>query len=164
MDTYRPRDATAEAQAIAREHRRLRRAEAAGTFGELRSRRPDPRSLDPSRGKRAVKIDVRGRHEVRFGTTNLALHALEQLVEVAQTRAVARALLVLKERYLDGRTSLAEALGRFEEDLAERGLDLVAGRGKDGGLARPRRFEVAAALNRLRTLRVEPGERLNPTS
>jgi hypothetical protein len=34
------------------------------------------------------------------------------------------------------------------------GLDALAGRSKPGNLARPRRFELAAAINRLRSARL----------
>lgn len=34
---------------------------------------------------------------------------------------------------------------------AAQGVDALAGRSKPGNLARPRRFELAAAFNRLRT-------------
>jgi len=49
-------------------------------------------------------------------------------------------------------------LDRLEATLAERGLEELTPYGRrgrhPGNLARPRRQEVAAALNRLRTLRV----------
>ena len=38
---------------------------------------------------------------------------------------------------------------------AWQGLDALADRAKPGNLARPRRFELAAAVNRLRTARLQ---------
>jgi hypothetical protein len=46
------------------------------------------------------------------------------------------------------------ATDRFKIQTTPQGLDVLSPRQLVGWLARPRRFEVAAALNRLRTLRV----------
>jgi predicted ABC-class ATPase len=154
MDEYRPRDVTDEAKRIAARDGQLRRLEAGGAFAADTSRFPLPGSIDPSRGRRPIKIDVNGCATIRFGTWDIDLAALEQLVETSQARAIGRALLLLKERYLDGGVTLAAALERLERDVDREGLDLLA-HGRDGRLARVRRFEVAAALNRLRSLRVE---------
>ena len=48
---------------------------------------------------------------------------------------------------------LEQALARLMEDLDARGLDILS-RFKVGNLARPRRYEVAMAVNRMRTLAV----------
>lgn len=163
MDEYRPRDVTAEAKAIAARYAQLRRKEGGEAFGAAPSRFPLPGSIDPSRGKRPVKIDVHDRRAIRFGVWDIDLAALEQLVETSQTRTIGRALHLLKERYLDGGVTLADALDRLEGDVNREGLDVLA-EGRDGGLARVRRFEVAAALNRLRSLKVDRdvGEPLRP--
>jgi len=57
---------------------------------------------------------------------------------------------------LDGRRTIAETLTALGAALDHSGLDLLAERPEEhpGDLARPRMLEVAAALNRLRTLRV----------
>jgi predicted ABC-class ATPase len=155
MDEYRPREVTGRAREIAERFRELRRPEGRDELGPLAPRVPDAASIDPRRGKRPVKIDVKTLHTIRFGTETLDLAALEQLVEISQTRAIGRALVALRERFLDGDIRLDEALDRLEDALESDGLDLLApGRHPDGGLARPRRFEIAAALGRLRSLRV----------
>lgn len=82
--------------------------------------------------------------------------AVEQLVEVSQTRAIADALVKLRGA-LAGRGGpwtgrpLTQVLDALEAEMDERGVDALAGRAKPGNLARPRRFELAAAVNRLRT-------------
>ena len=50
--------------------------------------------------------------------------------------------------------TIGEILDLLEAEFNENGLDALS-RFKLGSYARPRRQEVAAALNRLRTLRVE---------
>lgn len=154
MDSYRPRDVTEDARAIAAEFRELREREGAGDpFPPVRSRLPDPDSLDPSRGRRDVRLRVRGRTTIEFGTWTIDLSAVEQLVESSQTHAIAESLLHLKKELLDGRRTLADAVAELERRLTDDGLDLL-GRDVDGELAFVRRFEVAAALNRLRSLRI----------
>jgi len=151
MDAYEPRDVTARAKEIAAEFGGLRRREEDGPF-RVGDRRPRGGSLDPARGRRDENIAVKDLRSILFGRTRLDLSAVEQLVEPAQTRAIGRALLWLRPR-LDGATTLAEALDALDEAIAHEGLDALA-RNRDGELARPRRFEIAAALNRLRTLAV----------
>ncbi len=48
---------------------------------------------------------------------------------------------------------LSELLDALDRDVAEHGIDAICEAGF-GDRARPRRFEVAAALNRLRSLRL----------
>jgi hypothetical protein len=99
-----------------------------------------------------VKIDARARDEIEFGRTRIDLRGVEQLVDRSQTRAVGFALERLRSRHLSQGTPLADALDALEAELDREGLDCLSRR--PGDLARPRRHEVAAALNRLRTLRV----------
>jgi hypothetical protein len=89
-----------------------------------------------------------------FGEEAIDLIALEQLALPAQTRAIGRALATLGEHVLREVGSLPEALDAIDALLARDGLDALDD-WKLGDLAAFRRFELAATLNRLRTLRVE---------
>ena len=154
MHAYQPRDATEEAKRIAAEHREGRRQREAKQPLEVpRWRIPDRRSLDPSRGRRDVKVDARGKDMLVFGTSEIDLRAVEQLLDPSQTRAIAQLLVRAQQSCMGADVALPELLDRIEEALDEEGLDRIADRPMN--LARPRRFELAAALNRLRTLRVE---------
>ncbi len=153
MDEYRPRDVTAQARAIAEKYRAERKPEGGDRFGDLTPRRPLPESLDPSKGKRDVKLKARDVDEIQFGLHEIDLSAVEQIVSRSQTRAIGHALVRLKQRHLDGRATVRQAVEALERELDERGLDVLTP-SPFGDLARPRRFEIAAALNRLRTLRV----------
>ena len=153
MDEYRPRDVTAQARAIAEKYRAERKPEGGDRFGDLTPRRPLPESLDPSKGKRDVKLKTRDLDEIQFGLHEIDLSAVEQIVSRSQTRAIGHALVRLKQRHLDGRATVRQAVEALERELDERGLDVLTP-SPFGDLARPRRFEIAAALNRLRTLRV----------
>lgn len=152
MRDYLPEDATERARAIARRFAGQRTSEGGERFGPAGARVPDPHSLDPSHGRRDVKLKADGVEGIRFGGLDIDLGAVEQLVSTAQTRMVAEALVWLKQHALGGEVTVAEALDRLDAALAAEGLDLLA-RGREGGLAAARRFEVAAALSRLRSLR-----------
>ncbi len=158
MESFRPRDATAQARAIADEAPAKRRPEGGAEFGAITERAPLPASIDPSRGKRSVKLKVRETDEILFGTEAIDLSAVPQLVDRSQLRAIAEALVRIKKRYADGQRGIARLLDLVMQEIEREGLDpltpFVA-----GDLARFRRFELAAALNRLRTLEVRQLEK-----
>lgn len=152
MRAYRPQRVTDRAREIAGARATGRRSETRTPLAAPTPRVPRADSLDPSKGRRDVKINARSADEIGFGEEWIELRAVEQLVERSQTRAVGYALEALRRRHLEGRT-LAQALDALEAQLDAEGLESLSRRWID--LARPRRHEVAAALNRLRTLRVE---------
>jgi predicted ABC-class ATPase len=154
MDSYLPVDVTDGARAIAEKYAAERRPEGGEAFGRVSSRAPIPESLDPRRGRRPEKVDAKGLSTILFGRTPLDLSAVEQLVTISQTRAIGDALVLMMKRFMDGRRTVAEVLELLEAEFDERGLDALS-RFRLGSYARPRRQEVAAALNRLRTLRIE---------
>lgn len=151
MDGYRAREVTAEARAVAA---RLpgRRPETTA-FPPVAHRVVDAASVDPRRRGR-VKTRAHGTAGLRFGGSDVDLGAVEQIVDPSQTVGIARALVRLVDDHLlgDG-TTVAEALDALEERLGDGGVEWLRG-GYPGDVALPRRFEIAAALNRLRSLRV----------
>ncbi|MEQ8278733.1 MAG: ABC-ATPase domain-containing protein [Deltaproteobacteria bacterium] len=156
MDAYRPKDVTAEAHAIAEAHPTGRRRENDAPLVAPRRRGIERRTINAARGKRDVKIDVRAVDRLTFGTTEIDLGGVEQLVDTSQTRAVGYALEDLRRDLEDD--ALAEALTRQQARFDADGLDgldpfVRAGR-HPGHFARPRRFEIAAAINRLRSARL----------
>jgi len=153
MTEFHPSDVTQEVRQIAAEFATGRQPEGGTGFGEIRSRSIDPDSLDPSRGKRSVKWQVRDIDEIAFGTSDIDLSAVEQIVDAGQLRSIAEAMVYLKQEYADGRRTLVELLDFIMSDVEQQGLDVLSPF-PQGDLAQFRRFELAAALNRLRTLRV----------
>lgn len=155
MEAYRPRDVTARAREVAAAHP----ADAAGAarneapFGAGAPRRPDPASLDPSRGRRAERVRSVRTHTIEFGHEEIDVSLLYQLVDPAQCRAIGDALLVLSRGLASGERSVPDLLDALERNMAEEGLEAICEAGF-GDRARPRRFEIAAALNRMRGLRM----------
>ncbi|MBN1457535.1 MAG: isopentenyl-diphosphate delta-isomerase, partial [Sedimentisphaerales bacterium] len=151
MDAYTPQDVSDRAHAIMQKHATRRMEEGGRHFGTITERTPQARSFDASRGKRDVKIDVKGLHTLIYGATTLDLSGLEQLVDSSQTRAIGDIILYYSRHYAGREYSLREGLEHLFAELQQQGLDLLSSR-KLGHYAMPRIFEVAAAINRLRTL------------
>lgn len=153
LDDYLPTDVTAQARQVANTFQTDRQAEGGRAFGRLSPRRVEPESIDPSKGKREVSLKVRATDEIRLGTEEIDLSAIEQLVESGQVKAIAAAIVHAQQHYFDGRRSLAEGLQAVMNDIEARGLDVVSDR-LSGDLVSFRPLELAAAINRLRTLRI----------
>ena len=153
MDEYRPLHVTKAAKKIVETLPTKRRAEGGSRFGQLPNRRPVVQSFDASRGKRDVKIDAKGLKTLLFGTTAIDLSALEQLVDLSQTRAIGEAIFYYASHYASKGLSLREGLQLLMADLDKGGLCVLTPF-KAGNLARPRIFEIAFAINRMRSLRI----------
>lgn len=154
MDHYQPRWVTEKAKEIALRHLSKRLNEGGDHFGPIPERKPLGQSFDASRGRREVKIEAKGLRTLLYGSTTIDLSGLEQLIDPAQTRAVGLMMHYYSEHYLEGTRSLREGLGKVIEDVMERGFDILLPY-KVGNLAMPRLYEVAGAINRMRTLKIE---------
>jgi len=91
-------------------------------------------------------------HEIVFGQTVVDMGDLAQVVDTSQTRAIGFAIC-RAIRYMDGNRSLKEIVDMVDADVENAGLDCL-GPYLTGDLARFRSFELAAAINRMRTLKV----------
>ncbi len=154
MENFQPLDVTEKAKTIAQAYPTARQAEGGGHFGKILARIPLSESLDPSRGERAVKLKIRDVEGVVFGTEDIDVAAVEQIVESGQLRAIAEAMVYAKEYYLDNRHTLAAVLDCIFADIQTNGLESLT-RHPQGNLVAFRRHELAAAINRLRTLKVK---------
>lgn len=150
---YRPRDVTGEAREIAQRYASERKREGGTSFGRILDRCPVARSIDPSRGRKPVKTNSRGTRTINFGTEEIDLSGVEQLVDPSQLRTVTEALLRIREN-ADGQLTVRELLDELFGDGEYFGRARISD--THGRLAAVRRLEVAAALNRLRSLQVSP--------
>ncbi len=154
MDNFQPQDVTKEAKEIAQQYRTERLKEGGDKFGTINPRILLPESIDPSRGNKEVKLKVRDVDEVVFGTEEIDLSAVEQIAERGQLRAIAEAIVYGKRQYINGKITLPEILDRVMADIESKGLDILSNL-PEGDFVKFRRFELAAALNRLRSLKVK---------
>ena len=114
---------------------------------------PTAKALRPASKTKTAR--AKGSDRIQFGRDFIDLIAIAQLVDTQQAAGVAETLEYLAEIF-DGRTSLTEALAEVEDMLDAEGLDGITGhRDHPGHLTRPRRQEIAAALNRFRGLNLE---------
>jgi predicted ABC-class ATPase len=154
MENYVPRDATSEAKLIASKYRAERKPEGGDSFGRISNRIPVAESMDPSRGRRDVKVTAKGVKTLLFGRNEIDLTSIEQLVDPSQIRSIGDAMVYAKSSYMDGRRTLREIIDLVVEDISEKGLDILSPF-PEGNYALPRKFEITAAINRLRTIRMK---------
>ncbi|MBN1882322.1 MAG: ABC-ATPase domain-containing protein [Deltaproteobacteria bacterium] len=154
MENYLPEDVTDRAAEVAARHRAARTDEGGEAFGEITQRTPVPDGFDPSRGKRDVKIDAKGLYKILYGREDIDLSGLSQLVDESQTRAIGNIIHRYATRYATRGLKLSEGVREVYRDMEERGLDDLTPY-RTGNLAQPRIFEVAGAINRMRTLSVK---------
>ncbi|MTI95850.1 MAG: ATPase [Firmicutes bacterium] len=155
MDAFRPRDVTARAREVAASLPARRSNQGGKEFGPISGRIISPRGINASKGRRQ-RADARGRHVILLGTETIELSAVEQLVDPSQTRALAR-MLHLIAREMRTSAPLSSVGEKLFQRLDVEGLDTLSpfpGQ-HPVDMALPRPLELAAAINRLRTLEVE---------
>lgn len=156
MDKYRPYDVTKKAIAINLSIPTQRHKEGGKIFGKIFNRIPLSESFDSRRGKRKVKISTKGTKQILYGKTIIDLSCIEQLIDEGQTKAIGDAIFLLTQKYFDGKKTLHEAIKLLIEEIDKSGLDILFPFKSQihGNYLLPRSFEIASAINRLRTLKV----------
>ena len=157
MEDYEPSDATSEAREVCEKFPpRAPLAEAKGVR-HPGVRHVDPTSIDLRRGKRETARG-RGLHTIEIGRERVDLSYLEQLAESGQTEAVARIIgeFAAGKEKRGVREIAASALSTIETDDLD---SLGTFRGHPGELSLPRAQEVAAAINRIRSMDTDTGKR-----
>jgi predicted ABC-class ATPase len=149
MEDYEPRDATNRAREV-RERFPARVPPKSGAASRPRGRRVRASSIDLRRGRRETARG-RGLYTIELGRERVDLSYLEQLAEAGQTEAIARSI----GEFAAGNASreVAEVVNGALGSIRESGLDSLGNfRGHPGELGLPRPQEVAAAINRIRSL------------
>ena len=150
MDCYSCHDVTTRAKQIAATRAANAGALAASqdNFGNVTPRCPVAAAFKPS-----GKVSVRSKSIVSYGDVELDLSALEQLVCKEQTNAITLAIQRLSTLLPpDSKMTIFQVLTQLNALLDQGdGLDALSQGTFDGTLARPRIFEIAGAINRLRS-------------
>ena len=155
MDAFQPSDVTLRAHAIAATWPPAARRHHEGiTPWPAPQPRPVQRnSLSPQRGQRE-KVRAYGVRSIQYGAEEIDIALVEQLVDASQTRYIADCLQYAYHHLADDHLTVRELVERLDAIARQQGLEaLQPSLAGDRAWARP--FEVAAALNRLRTLRIE---------
>jgi len=161
MDEFLPHEVTAKAKEIVSHEDSTTSPFRLPNF----DRTPDPESINPykaakpSRGRGGSNRPARPMikaHDTRaltFGEEEIDLSLVPQLLDPSQTRTIGALLAHAKESgLLDGQRSLSSLCHALLEDVEQKRLSHLPGH----DLAAIRPFELAAAINRLRGLRIQP--------
>ena len=151
MDSYQPKDVTSEARQLAhdRNHKTPDNLDSLPKFTRTTQRKPGPKTLDPSRRNRDVKIDTKDLHTLLYGEHRIDLSLVEQLIDIGQTRAIGLMIHRYATHYRKTGNTMTDGLRQLIKDVEEKGLDTISPY-KVGNLALPRLHELAAAINRIR--------------
>ncbi|MDI6601490.1 MAG: ABC-ATPase domain-containing protein [Thermoanaerobacteraceae bacterium] len=148
MDSFIPHDVTDRAKEIAEELSSIRVHDKAPDFTNIKDRIPIKKSLDAGYKD---KIQSKGMENIRLGYETVDLGLVEQIVDNSQTSAIANIIRYARDRYIDDRTTMKEVIRKVLEDMDKSGLSCISPfRGHPGNMARPRKYEIAAAFNRYR--------------
>ncbi|TZE80910.1 ABC-ATPase domain-containing protein [Calorimonas adulescens] len=148
MDGFVPHDVTVRAKEIAEEIRSFRERDKAPDFTCIKERVPMKRSLNAGYKD---KIQSKGLENIRMGYETVDLSMVEQIADDSQTAAIANIIRYARDRYIDDRATLREVIDRVLTDIDENSLSCISPfKGHPGNMARPRRYEIAAAFNRYR--------------
>lgn len=102
-----------------------------------------------------IKIRTTGTSELSLSKENVELRYLEQLKDQEQTAALAYLLKFAQLKMMDGRKDLRQIGDLLEEQLDRKGLESLFERGDVAAqLARPRKQEIMACINRYRRLKI----------
>jgi predicted ABC-class ATPase len=112
-----------------------------------------PTSIDASAGPHDQMIKAEAVDLLQFGRSVIQLRNTSQIADKHQTATIGLILYYAKLRYMDEGRPIREIMDLIDRDLGTEGLECLS-RDLRGDLARPRRYEIAAALNRLETMRI----------
>lgn len=127
----------------------------AEVFKSKRRRRVAAQSLQWLVNSGRGKVFARTMQAVEVGAERIDLAAVAQLVETGQTRAIGAALEVLADMSELQSQGVAACIQKLFVRIDGEGLDVLNVRGERmGNYARPRPYELHAALNRLRGLQI----------
>lgn len=119
------------------------------SFTKRRVPKPDPAIQKEDR----MKLKAMGTSELMLCRECVELRYLEQLKDQEQTLALAYLLRYVEKKLFDGKKSLEEIGMLLEKQLREQGMESMFERGETiASLARPRKQEIMACINRYRRL------------
>ncbi|MDO4304058.1 MAG: ABC-ATPase domain-containing protein [Bacillota bacterium] len=149
MKEYVPIDITQRAKDAAKDYAGELGEKGFPSYNDKRCPKPDMALKKDDR----IKIRTSGTSELSLSKENVELRYLEQLKDQEQTAALAYLLKYAELKLMDGKKSLRQMGDMLEEQLSKGGLESLFERGEvSAQLARPRKQEIMACINRYRRL------------
>lgn len=149
MKEYVPIDITQRAKDAAKDYAGELGEKGFPSYNDKRCPKPDMVLKKDDR----IKIRASGTSELSLSKENVELRYLEQLKDQEQTAALAYLLKYAELKLMDGKKSLRQMGDMLEEQLSKGGLESLFERGEfSAQLARPRKQEIMACMNRYRRL------------
>ncbi len=153
LEEYRPNLATEQAKSIAGEHPSHRKREKVPPLKFDGNRVPEPKGFDPRRGHRSEKVQTRETRSILFGRQEIDVSLVSQLTDYGQTKVIGDWMIRCSRGMADGDRSMQEICLELEQDAMAKPLSQTIP-GSEGDRVFARRFELAATINRLRTLKI----------
>lgn len=120
-------------------------------FNKMRCPAPDMALKKEER----IKIKAMGTSELSLNKESVELRYLEQLKDQEQSAALAYLLKYAQLKMMDGKKDLSQIGELLEEQLDSKGLESLFEHGDvSTQLARPRKQEILACINRYRRLKI----------
>ncbi|MDQ2086867.1 ABC-ATPase domain-containing protein [Herbivorax sp. ANBcel31] len=149
MDEYIPKDVTKRAKEIVSEYPISRDNTVDLKFGEI-----TPRIVLKSgfpEGRKGRDIKAKGLKTILYNKSQIDLSYVEQLSDSSQTTCIAVMLDYMIKKLFNGDTTMKEAIDKLMKQIETQGLDSISPyTGHPGNLALPRKYEIAASINRYR--------------
>ncbi len=148
MEEFEPRDVLYKVKSILKKYPSSR-VKKPTPMQKPAPRIPLPDGFSPSYGRKRENIKVRGKSLI-FGGETIELWAIEQILLPAQINAIGKAMSYISKKIAN--SNMSDILDEIESLISENGLSALA---EDDNFVPPdwaefRRFELAAAINRLR--------------
>ncbi|WP_040982051.1 ABC-ATPase domain-containing protein [Oceanobacillus jeddahense] len=150
MKEYKPKNVTQRAKEIIKEDPIANSNVEPADFTSLQNRQLLA-STFPKQTDKRFKIQAKGQFQILFGKEPITFAYTEQLVDASQTRMIAEIIQYLY-RNEGSNFSSFEALIQHIDEKMDQGLEKLTKSNEKhpGDLARPRKNEIAAVLNRMR--------------
>ncbi|RKD21553.1 Predicted ATPase of the ABC class [Caminicella sporogenes DSM 14501] len=154
MDEYIPYDVTNKAKEISKEYKKDTTLKSNDKF-DYQSKRILLRLSFPKNNK-GIKIKTKGLYSILYNKTLIDLKYLEQLVDKSQTNCIAVIFEYIAKNIVNDNMTISEIVNKIYEIISKKGLEeLSSFSGHPGNLALPRKYEIIAALNRFRHLKIK---------
>lgn len=157
MDEYVPKDVTKEAKEIAESFGAKREKIEKDGFGDITPRQLQKGSLQPV--GRENKMKVRHKACISYGKSDIQLDFVEQLIDYNQTNCIGVLIEYIANEVLPKNPNgitLSQAIDKVYHKIAQEGLGSISPYTRhQGNLVLPRKYELCAAINRDRELKIK---------